>query len=166
VLRDHEIELVSGRVARVDEGQQWTADGRRLPAYFVVLATGAAAPTWVADGGLARDESGFVAVDAHLRSCSHPQVFAAGDVATRVAHPVPKSGVYAVRAGPVLFENVCAVLEQRQPRAELEASRYTLALITSGEQHATLSYGPLAQSGRWLWHVKDWIDRRFMKRYA
>jgi selenide,water dikinase len=65
-----------------------------------------------------------------------------------------------------LFENVCAVLEQRRPRAELEASRHTLALITSGEQHATLSYGPVVLSGRWLWHVKDWIDRRFMERDA
>ena len=80
----------------------WCSRTARALAFDACLAvTGAAAPAWPGEAGLAVDARGFIRVDAALRSVSHPQVHAAGDVA---AHPAgrPRSGVYAVRAGPVL----------------------------------------------------------------
>ena len=49
-------------------------------------------------GGLA---AGYVRVRNTLQSESHPAVFAAGDAAS-LQPPLPKSGVYAVRAGQAL----------------------------------------------------------------
>jgi selenide,water dikinase len=151
-------------VARVDADGVRTAAGVLIPADAVVWATGAAASSWLAASGLARDAAGFVAVDETLRSTSHPNVFAAGDAATMTAHPRPKSGVYAVRQGPVLANNLAAALAG----ATLERyvpQRDALALITTGERRAIATRGGWSLQGAWVWRWKDRIDRRFMSRY-
>lgn len=165
ILSERGIALARGRVARVTASVVHTSDGRALPAQLAIFATRASAPEWLAASGLATDSLGFIAVDSHFQSVSHAGVFAAGDVATNLADPAPKSGVHAVRAGPLLFENLRAVLWGRRPTAVFERQHRTLALIASGDRHATLSYGPIGLSGRWLWRWKDRIDRRFVARY-
>ena len=165
-LREAGVEHQVGRAVRVTPNALHTSAGATCAADFIVFATGASAPTWYAESGLALDESGFIAVHRNLRSLSHPHVFAAGDVATEVGEPLPKSGVYAVRAGPVLSQNLREALAGRAPTAQVARSRYTLSLITSGRKHATLSYGPLALSGRWVWRYKERIDRAFVAKYA
>ena len=75
-----------------------------------IWATGAGAPSWLADTGLARDAQGFIRINERLASVSSAEIFAAGDCATIDGHRYPKSGVYAVRQGPVLAENLRRVL--------------------------------------------------------
>ena len=58
------------------------------------------------------DASGFVAIDEDLRVQSSPgNVFSVGDVASSVKHPRPKAGVYAVRQGPPLADNIRRYLD-------------------------------------------------------
>ncbi len=140
------------------------AGGRRLRADFVLWVTGVAAPRWLADSGLALDAQGFVAVDRTLRSTSHADVFAAGDVASMVGQPRPKSGVFAVRQAPVLGDNLRRALLGR-PLRHYRAQKQVLALISEGGRSATASRGPLFAHGDWVWRWKDWIDRRFMARF-
>ncbi len=130
----------------------------------VIWALPASPPAWISRSGLATDTRGFVAVSTRLQSLSHPDVFAAGDTATILDAPRPKAGVYAVRQGPVLAQNLRAVLEGRVPRSYTPQPR-ALSLLSTGNQRAVVSYGAFALEGAWVWRWKDWIDRRFMARY-
>jgi NADH dehydrogenase FAD-containing subunit len=82
-----------------------------------------------------------------------------------VDRPLPKSGVYAVRAGAALADNVLRRLAGQGPVA-WDAPVRTLNLLSLGERSAIASWGPLAVQGRWVWRWKDRIDRRFMSRHG
>ncbi len=151
-------------VTSIAGGRLHFRDGTALDAGVVIWATGAAAPSWLLPSGLALDPRGFILVDEHLRSVTHHEVFAAGDVASMQGRVYPKSGVYAVRQGPPLAENLRRTL-QGQPLLRYSPQRRTLALISTGPRHAIASWGALAWSGAWVWDWKDAIDRRFMARY-
>jgi pyridine nucleotide-disulfide oxidoreductase family protein len=140
------------------------ARGMRLACDAPVLAIGASAPSWLAGSGLALDERGFISTGATLQSSSHPEVFAAGDVAVRSDAPRPRSGVYAVRAGPPLALNLRrfiggGALEPYQPQV------HALNLLACGERRAIASYADWCVGGHWVWWWKDRIDRAFIARY-
>ncbi|WP_431271810.1 FAD-dependent oxidoreductase [Dankookia sp. P2] len=141
------------------------ADGRHLDSDLALWATGAAAPAWLRETGLALDPQGFIAVDATLRSLSHPEVFAAGDVAAVLPHPRQKAGVWAVRQGAPLLANIRHLLRGKAPRP-YRPQRHALALIGTADGRAIALRGPLALSGTWPWRLKQWIDRRWIARFA
>ena len=140
------------------------ADGQRLGFDELIWVTEAGAASWLADSGLALDEGGFIKIDATLRSVSDPHVFAAGDVASNVDHPRPKAGVFAVRQGPPLADNLRRALAG-EPLAPFVPQSKFLSLITTGDRYAVASRGWLAAQGRLLWYWKDWIDRSWMRQY-
>ena len=151
-------------VERVVPGSLLLRGGERLAFDEVIWVTGAAAPAWPRASGLQTDAAGFIAVDTHLQSLSHPGVFAAGDIASMQDTPRPKSGVYAVRQGPPLTENLRRAL-RGEPLVEYHPQARALALISAGDRYAVASYGPFALSGAWVWRWKDRIDSAFMRRY-
>ncbi len=102
--------------SRVESGAVITEDEHTIATDAALIATGASAAAWLRDTGLALDDLGFIAVNSHLQSISHPFVFAAGDVATLIETPRPKSGVYAVRAAPPLAHNLIAALTRNRFR--------------------------------------------------
>ncbi|MBN8507129.1 MAG: pyridine nucleotide-disulfide oxidoreductase, partial [Burkholderiales bacterium] len=111
------------------------------------------------------DARGFIATGPTLQSVSHGDVLAAGDVASRVDAPHPKSGVYAVRAGPPLASNLRARL-QGEPLKAYRPQRRTLYLLSCGERRAIAAWGGLGAEGAWVWRWKDRIDRAFIARYT
>ncbi len=149
------------------EGGALMAGARTLePVDAIIAALGSAAPPWVAASGLAVDAAGFIAVDRHQRSASHPHIFAAGDVAARADRPLPHSGVHAVFAGPVLAANLRAALAGKTPRAAYRPRWNNLYLLNTGDGSAIASYGPLAADGAWVLALKHGIDKRWIAKYA
>ncbi|MEM8602395.1 MAG: selenide, water dikinase SelD [Cyanobacteria bacterium P01_H01_bin.121] len=139
--------------------------GLDVPCEHVFWVTNALAPSWLAESGLATDTRGFMLVSDTLQSISHPRILGAGDIATMVHHPRPKAGVFAVRQGQPLFENLQRLLTGRSPRL-FQPQRQLLALIGDGQGRALASRGWLCLGpARWLWRWKDWIDQRFMARF-
>ncbi|ASC72821.1 hypothetical protein XM38_037800 [Halomicronema hongdechloris C2206] len=127
----------------------------------IFWVTQAAAPDWVRQSGLANDSQGFIAVADTLQSRSHPNVFAAGDVATMVNHPRPKAGVFAVRQGKPLSLNLRRHL-QGQPLQPFRPQRQFLTLIDTGRGTAIASRGPFVAESCLFRYWKDHIDQKFM----
>lgn len=166
VLRQRGVSIELGcKVESVQPGVLNCAGGRKIHADLMVWATGVSAPLWPRASGLATDSRGFILVDECLQSVSHAALFAAGDIATIRDQPRPKSGVFAVRAGPPLEENLRRALISR-PLLRWKPQPRSLALISTGDKQAIASRGSISMRGSWVWRWKDWIDRRFMDRYA
>ena len=149
-VRSHQVECESGLQVEYD---------------YLFWVTQASAPVWLQTSGLVLSD-GFIQVNDKLQSVSHPQVFAAGDVATMVNYPRPKAGVFAVRQGKPLFQNLQRVLLGK-PLVPYVPQKQYLSLIGTADKAAiairgNVNFGPSPL----LWHWKDWIDRRFMEKFS
>ncbi len=140
------------------------ASGVRLACEAPIIAIGSGAPKWLATSGLALDENGFILTGPTLQSTSHAQVFAAGDIATRIDIAHPKSGVYAVRAGPALALNLRRFVAAGELQPHLPKAT-ALNLVSCGKRYAIASWSGLSFEGKWVWHWKDHIDRAFVARF-
>lgn len=151
--------------ARVAPGAVLLESAQVINADIIIVSTGTAAAAWPRNAGLATDKRGFIAVNDFLQSTSHPHVFAAGDCATMINFSRPKSGVYAVRAGPPLAENLRRAIrgESLKPYTPQQRSLY---LVSTGDKYAIASWGNIVMEGNWVWRWKNKIDRGFMTQYA
>ncbi len=165
VFAERSIALLENhRVAALRSGLIELADGSSLAADATFIVTQASAPSWFAITGLQLDKQGFIAVGPTLQSLNDPSVFAAGDCASLIETPREKAGVYAVREGPPLAVNLRRLVHGEAAYEWRPQSRH-LALISTGERYAIASRGPFKLEGAWLWTVKDWIDRTWMRQY-
>ncbi len=166
IARDRTIEIHDRfRVASVEPGALVSDGGEHIALDEIFWVTTAAPQPWLKETGLTLDDRGFIVVGSTLQSVSHPEVFAVGDTATMVDHPRPKAGVYAVRQGAPLDRNIRLMLQDRPPRPFRPQSEF-LSLVSTGHRHAVASRNGRSVAGAWVWHWKDWIDRRFMARFS
>lgn len=163
-LRREGIQVLREPCVGIDAQGVHLGNGALLRCDVPLLAIGTHAPAWLEGSGLALCGQGHVLVNHYQQSVSHPNVFAAGDVATRDDAPHARSGVYAVRAGPPLAHNLFAALSQ-QPLKAHRVPRRTLNLLSCGPGHAIASWGPWHAEGAWVWRWKDRIDQRFVASY-
>jgi selenide,water dikinase len=166
VLAERGVQLhASAKVAEVLDGRVVTSGGETVPVDEVVWVTQAGGASWLRDTGLAVDDDGFLIVDDHLCCLGDERVFAAGDIASMRSRPLEKAGVFAVRMGVPLADNLRRAL-RGEPLRAYRPQRHWLALISTGGRHAVASRGPIGFAGDWVWRWKDGIDRRFMRRFS
>lgn len=178
LLRGRSLDLGSAAAARAAERLLEAAGigvDRQVPDSVEadLLCTGSHAPAWLAASGLPVDPaSGRVLTAPTLAVLDHPDLFAAGDCGLIASSPRPASGVWAVRAAPVLAENLGRSLRRpARPLRRWSPQPWALQLLGDGGwqpggPRALAFWGPLALGpSRWLWRWKDRIDRRFMRRF-
>ncbi|MEG5018184.1 MULTISPECIES: FAD-dependent oxidoreductase [unclassified Microcoleus] len=139
--------------------------GLELECDRIFWVTQASAANWIRESGLAADSNGFMQVNDCLQSVSHPNVFGAGDIAAMVNYPRPKAGVFAVRQGKPLFENLQQFLLEKPLKPFAPQEQY-LGLIGTGNKRAIASRGSFMWESALLWYWKDWIDRQFMQKFS
>lgn len=143
--------------------------GLEIPSTHTFLVTQASAPDWIKNSGLATDNRGFILVNNTLQSVSHYHVFATGDIATIENYPRPKAGVFPVRQGKPLWQNLQRILTNKTLITYIPQKQY-LSLIGTGynkndQRMAIASWGNFACQSPLLWYWKDYIDRKFMSRF-
>ena len=144
----------------------------KIPYTHIIWATGAEAHdlSWSLNKqcGLAVSETrGWIQVNSYLQSLSHPYIFAAGDCCEIVSDKKspPKAGVYAVRSGPILIENLSRFVgasECAQQLAPYHPQDDFLKLLMCGDGTALGFRFGIPLYGKWVWKLKDFIDVMFM----
>jgi pyridine nucleotide-disulfide oxidoreductase family protein len=166
-LRRAKVQVLHGRCTAIERKHVIVGTSMRVVCDVPIIATGSDAPAWLAGSGLAADEQGFIRVGATLQSTSHANVFASGDVIVRDDAPHPRSGVYAVRAGPVLAANLRAFVAGGVLTPYVPQPR-SLNLLSTGDgraNRAIASWGKWSAQGWLMGWWKDRIDRAFIQKF-
>ena len=165
VLAERQVVVhCNAAVTQVMQGRLQTASGEVVDADEIVWVTRASGAPWLKDTGLALDPEGFIQVTDTLQTVTDTAIFAAGDIASMVNHPLEKAGVFAVRQGAPLTDNLRRSVQGMRPKP-YHPQRTWLALISTGDQYAVASRGWLGFGGAWVWRWKNAIDQRFMRRF-
>ncbi|MFM2400194.1 MAG: hypothetical protein RL341_2351, partial [Pseudomonadota bacterium] len=155
----------NSEVTQLKAGVLTTSQGKELQADEIIWVTRAGGAAWLKTTGLQLDAEGFIQVHDTLQTLTDPLIYAAGDIASMVNYKLEKAGVFAVRMGKPLTENLRravagTALENYRPQTSW------LALISTGDKYAVASRGWLGFAGAWVWQWKDWIDQRFMRKFS
>ncbi|HUL56736.1 MAG TPA: FAD-dependent oxidoreductase [Usitatibacter sp.] len=151
------VKEVGERFVRLQSGIEFASDA-------TFWATGAGAQEWIRESGFATDERGFLLTNDFLQSVTYREVFGVGDCATQEHRPLPKAGVFAVRAAPQLAANLRAALSEAPLERHVASPRH-LQLVSCGGRYAVGLWNGYSWQGYWAWLWKDRIDRGFVARY-
>ena len=165
-LVDAGVELVSGVTATgLEADRLLLSDGTYIEVATALWATGVEGPAFLAASGIACDRAGCIRITRTLRSVSHPHIFAAGDCSSLDGSPRPKAGVWAVRAGAPLAENLRRAATGKALQT-WKPQRDALVILGMGNGRAVAWRNGLSIQGRGIWWLKDRIDRRWMRMYT
>ena len=146
VLRARGVQVHRGAtVLEVAAGRLRTAAYGWFDADEIIWVTRAGGAPWLRDTGLALDADGCVRVNSCLQSVSDPLVFAAGDVASMDGRPLEKAGVFAVRMGRPLADNLRRSVADRRLRPYTPQRRW-LALAAPKKNQRAISTMRLRKS--------------------
>jgi NADH dehydrogenase FAD-containing subunit len=160
-----EIHVIEGpHLTEVEAGRARLRDGRELPFDFLFLALGVKPPSLFQDSGLPTGPDGGLLVNEFLQSAAHPDIFGGGDCIYFQPQPLDKVGVYAVRQNPLLRDNLMAALEGR-PLRPFQPGGVYLLIFNMGDGRGIFRKKNLVFDGRLAFILKDYIDRRFMRKF-
>ncbi|MGP4062708.1 FAD-dependent oxidoreductase [Halobacillus sp. H74] len=159
VWKDERVEDIHEQYVRTDQGNKVRHTG-------VLWLGGARGDAIFERSSIDTDQKGFAVVRPTLQFKDYDYIFGAGDCVTLIDFPsLPKSGVYAVRQGPVLWENLNKYLTGGRPMDTYVPQKSALYILSTGGKKGFLIYGPLSSHTHRAWKMKNKIDREFMAEY-
>jgi NADH dehydrogenase FAD-containing subunit len=164
-LRSRGVEIHSnGYVRTIESDGVILESGERCDLDFIFLAMGVRPNAIFERSGIPMGPDGGMLVNSYLQSPAYPEMFGGGDCIYFQDHPLDKVGVYAVRQNPVLFNNLMSALEGEPLQVFNPGGDYLLVFNVGGGK-GVLRKGWLTFSGRLAFVIKDYIDRRFIKKF-
>ncbi len=157
IYEDHRVDRISQHHIALKEGRQHRAD-------LIFLAVGVKPSPIFSASRLPTGPVGGLAVNTYLQCPSHPQIFGGGDCIYFTDHPLNKVGVYAVRQNPVIYHNLMASLTGR-PLKQFSPGGAYLLIFNLGNGAGVFYKEGIMLNGHMAFRIKDWIDRRFMRRF-
>lgn len=164
-LKERGIQTIQGqRVKEVHSDHLTLSDQTEVAADVVLWATNAVAPELLGRFDFPQDDAGFLMTQPTLQVKSTQNVFAVGDTGTIEGAELDKAGVYAVRQGPVLWENLKRAIKGL-PLEVYRPQQDYLKLINTADGRSIAEFKGRSFYGRWCWWLKDRIDVKFMAMY-
>ena len=165
VFDSHGIQQQTGsRVKSIDGQKLQLADGSSHDFDLIIWATSAVAPELLSTFDLDVDDRGFLKTRPTLQTVADDNIFVVGDSGTMVDFDLPKAGVFAVRQGPVLWDNLQRSVWQRK-LVSYQPQQSFLKLINTADGKTIAERGQRSFYGRWCWRLKNRIDQKFMRMY-
>jgi NADH dehydrogenase FAD-containing subunit len=164
-LRLQGITVLQERCVGIESDQVLLGSGATLACDAPLVACGDEPPAWLQASGLALDDAGLVRVNAFQQSSSHGNVFAGGDIASRVDLAQPQQRRHGPREGLALDFNLRAVLADSALKPYRPASQ-TLDLISYGDRQAIAGWGEFCVQGRWVWYLRDALEQRELRQMS
>ncbi len=145
--------------AATEEGFRLT-EGQLVEGGVFVWAGGLKAPGLVADSELPTGHNGRVKVDRYLRVLDHPEIYAAGDLASvtdpRTGHALPPLAQVALEEGETVARNLDAELEDKP--LEAFTFRDKGFVVSVGTRRGVADIAGITTGGRLAHGLKDAIE--------
>jgi NADH dehydrogenase FAD-containing subunit len=153
------------RAASINTDRIVLEDGSDLRADLTLLATGVIPSRLFIESTLPTGGDGGLLVNNYLHCVEHPEIFGGGDCITVQGENLARAGVYAVRQNPVLLHNLSATLEDKPLQTFDPGSPEFLLILNMGDGTAVFKKGEWIFKGKPAFWIKDFIDRRFMRKF-
>lgn len=164
-LTKRHIEILEpGYVKEIKTGHITLESGKNYKTDVIFLAIGIKPSPIFEESGLPTGPDGGLLVNKYLQSTEYPEIFGGGDCIYFKDRPLDKVGVYAVRENPVLYHNLMASLEETDLMPFDPGGDYLL-IFNMGDSTGVLRKKWLLFGGRLAFKIKDYIDRKFMKKF-
>ncbi len=159
------VEIVEGTfVSKIEPGEIHLKKGEIHPADIIFPAVGVKPSQIFANSNLPIGSDGGLLVNRFLQSTKHPNIFGGGDCIYFEPQPLDKVGVYAVRENPILYSNLMASLEGGELQEFNPGGDYLL-IYNLGDDKGVFCKRSLIFSGGLAFRIKDYIDRKFIKKF-
>jgi NADH dehydrogenase FAD-containing subunit len=164
-LTKRNIEILEpGYIRELKTGQLTLESGESIKTDLIFLAIGVKPSPIFEESGLPTGPDGGLLVNKYLQNTEYPEIFGGGDCIYFKDRPLDKVGVYAVRENPVLYHNLMASLEGTNLMPFDPGGDY-LIIFNMGDGTGVLRKKWLVFGGRLAFKIKDYIDRKFMKKF-
>jgi len=154
--QDFAREIKTGQIA-MESGQVHYKD-------VILLAHGIKSYPVFQKSGLQTGPDGELLVNKYLQCTKYSEIFGGGDCIYFVDQPLDKVGVYAVRENQILYHNLMASLDKTDLQAFDPGGEYLL-IFNMGNGTGILQKKKLVLEGRIAFIIKNYIDRKFMKKF-
>jgi len=166
ILEKNGVTIREGtHLSKIEKNILHFEDGTREHADCIIVCTGVHPNSFFKESGLPTGDDGGLLVNSTLQCTEYPDIFGGGDCISFEPSPLAKVGVYAVRENPVLLHNLRAFLKNGKLK-EFDPGNDYLLIFNLGSRKGILRKKWFCFSGSLAFHIKDYIDSKFMKRFC